>query len=243
VADWVLWALGRTLGSLAGRRVLVVGVGAVGSEVALRLQAAGVEVGLCDPPRAEREPGFASLELEPALGRRWDAVSLHVPLVQTGTHPTVDLLDRLRLAKLRGAVVLNAARGGVLDELAAVELRTIGVLAGLALDTFVGEPTPRPAVVAACELATPHIAGHSIEGKLRVAHRAVGGLRAHFGLSPLPPLADAVARVVTGCDRGTMAPATALDAADRALRSCTAQGLSFDVCRSAHRRVETAAGA
>lgn len=249
VADWVAWALAGTLGGsaartdwLGGQRVLLIGVGAVGGAVEARLRAAGAEVGCCDPPRAAREPGFRSLNLDDALAQRWDAVSLHVPLTVAGAHPTANLLDRARLCRLRGAVVLNAARGGVLDEVAATELRRTGHLAGLALDTFVGEPLPRAEVVAACDRATPHIGGHSIEGKLRVSHRAVSGLRRQFDLAPPGPLADAVAAVMAGRDPAGLQPDVALAAADASLRASVAAGESFDRCRSAHRRVELPAG-
>lgn len=249
VVDWVMWALAGTLGRapgqadwLGGRRVLLIGAGAVGGAVEAGLRAAGAEVGCCDPPRAAREPGFRSLNLDEALAERWDAVSLHVPLTAAGTHPTANLLDRARLCRLRGAVVLNAARGGVLDEVAATELRRTGHLAGLALDTFVGEPLPKAEVVAACDRATPHIGGHSIEGKLRVSHRAVSGLRRQFGLAPPGSLADAVAAVVDGRDPADLQPEVALAAADASLRACLAAGEPFDRCRSAHRRVELSAG-
>jgi erythronate-4-phosphate dehydrogenase len=250
VADWVAWALAATLDRspdraawLGGRRVLLIGVGAVGAAVAARLRSAGAEVGCCDPPRAAREPGFRSLNLDEALAQRWDAVSLHVPLTTAGPHPTANLLDRGRLCRLRGAVVLNAARGGVLDEAAAAELRCAGHLAGLALDTFVGEPLPRAEVVAACDRATPHIGGHAIEGKLRVSRRAVSGLRRQFELAPPGALADAVAAVMAGHDPAELQPDVALAAADASLRACVAAGESFDRCRSSHRRVELTAGA
>jgi len=255
VADWVEWALAGMLSTgtwrngctflpvLSGRRVLVVGVGAVGTLVAARLGACGAEVWLCDPPRAAREPGFASMDLDAALAAGPDVVTLHVPKVSAGPHATTNLLHAERLHRLRGAVLLNAARGGVLDEAAAVAARAAGHLAGLALDTFVGEPRPRSAVVAAADRVTPHIGGHSIEGKLRVSLRAIAGLRAQFGLPPHLDLAAAVARVVAELDAGTpptglLTPHASLDAADAGLRACVAADQPFDALRHSHRRLE-----
>lgn len=241
VADWVEWAAARLCQPSPGRRALVVGVGAVGCCVAERLDRLGFAVCLCDPPRAEREPTFAHVELDAALAAGgWALVTLHVPKQTAGPHATANLLSAARLERLGGAVVLNAARGGVLDEAAAAALRRSGHLAGLGLDTFIGEPQPATPVIAAADLATPHIAGHSIEGKLRVAHLAVNRLRLALGLGGLPPLEQAVAAAVAasaGCD---LDPARQLDAADRALRADPAQ---FEAIRHAHKRRELALGA
>jgi phosphoglycerate dehydrogenase-like enzyme len=251
VADWVAWALHRLCGkSLAEKRILVVGVGAVGSAVARRLQAQGALVMRCDPPRAEREPGFTSMDLDDALSTGGlDAVTLHVPLEHAGRHPTWHLLDEARLRRLAGAVVLNSARGGVLDEEAAAFLRTSGHLAGLAIDTWQGEPRPRTHAVQACDLATPHLAGHSIEGKLKVAARSVAGLRAFVGLP-----VDAVDLTTAICEsvqiRGAHAalePFAALDHATAAFRGSPAtptpgqvEASLFRAQRHDHARIETA---
>lgn len=253
VADWVHWALDRLGTGPEGsgtqqpwnqRTILLIGAGAVGTTVAARLQALGAQVALCDPPRAEREPGFRSLDLDEALKQRWTAVSLHVPLEDKGAHPTRNLLDGPRILSCQGAILLNAARGGVLDEAAAAQARRQGLLRGLALDTFVGEPRPDRQVVASCDRVTPHIGGHSIEGKLRVARRAVRNLRQQMGLPEPGSLADAVAEVVASLPASAnLMPFACLDAADRAMREAVDQGQSFDSVRHQHRRLELPLGA
>jgi erythronate-4-phosphate dehydrogenase len=234
VADWVQWVLTRL--PLANRRVLIVGVGAVGQAVAQRLGQEGLEVTLCDPPRAELEPDFPPLNLDAALDQApWGAVTLHVPKVVAGPHATANLLDRSRLERLRGAVVLNAARGGVLDEVAATELRAMGHLAGLAIDTFEAEPHPRPALLEVADVITPHIAGHSIEGKLKVAYRAVASLRAALGMPPPGSLDDAIAERILALQPRDLTAFSALDAACRDLR---ADPTLFEVIRHRHSRTE-----
>jgi erythronate-4-phosphate dehydrogenase len=245
VADWVEWALHRAWGEkgvrtisfriFAGKRVVVVGVGAVGSEVALRLTDLGADVWPVDPPRAHREPGFRSLDLDRALADGPDAVTLHVPLTTAGPHATANLFDARRLEVCR-SVLLNAARGGVIDEQAAADSRRAGRLTFLGLDTWIGEPRPDHAIVAAADAATSHIAGHTVEGKLAVAWRAVAGLRAHFDMAPPSSLEGALAESLQAAPLPYADPFAALDAADRELRAAATAGMSFEPIRHAHRR-------
>ncbi len=223
VTDWVQWALTRSGRRLAGLRVAVVGVGAVGSLVAERLRNQGTVVLACDPPRAQSESNFDSTDLDVLLEAGVDAVTLHVPLTRDGPHRTANLLTTGRLQLLVGGLVLNAARGEVLDAQGAAQLRKQGALSWLAIDTFAGEPHPDPAVLAHCDLATPHIAGHSLEGKRDVAQHAVAGLCRQFGL--LGPL--------VAVDPPRAAEWSPLDAAAAALK---ADGSRFETLRHAHTR-------
>jgi erythronate-4-phosphate dehydrogenase len=141
----------RNLLDLDTLRVGIVGVGNVGSRVERFLRALQVPLLRCDPPRQEREGGdFVSLD---EILRECNLVTLHVPLDDTTRH----FLDP---ARVNGWLV-NACRGEVVDgeELLAANKQ-------LVLDVFEHEPAPSPALVAACALATPHIAGHSLHGKL-----------------------------------------------------------------------------
>ncbi len=238
VADWVDWGLSsQGVTPQEQGRILVVGVGAVGSAVLARLQMRGFRAIGCDPPRARLDANFCGMSWTQALQQPWLAVTLHVPLTGQGPDKTLDLLDESVLTGWPGAVVLQASRGGVLEQQAAAQLRRTGALRGLAVDTFVGEPQPDPAFVAACDRATPHIAGHSIEGKLRVAWLALDGLRRQFNLLPPGSLEVAVAEVLRRVDPpGATEAFSALDAADRALR--LGPPGQFDALRHAHRRGE-----
>ncbi|MFC6668872.1 NAD(P)-dependent oxidoreductase [Marinobacterium aestuariivivens] len=99
---------------LADKTVGIVGVGNVGARLQRRLERLGVRLLLNDPPRAQQSPeGFVELDelLESA-----DIISMHTPLVTEGPWPTRHLLDRERLERLRpGAILLNAGRGGAID--------------------------------------------------------------------------------------------------------------------------------
>ncbi len=259
VADWVEWALGRlrpgTLGAPGSLRsgtsghlrpgpacrALVVGCGAVGEVVADRLQGTGWQVVLCDPPRARRDASFVSVDLDEAIDGGVDLITMHTPLSREGADATLGLLDAARVDRLAGALLFNAARGGVVDEAAAGRARLSGRLVGLAIDTFVGEPRPSPALVAAADLATAHVAGHSIEGKLRVAWLALCGLRRSLGLDDrldLDAAIDAVVDALRASHAPILDPGAVLDAASRDLTAATAAGRGFTPLRNGHRRLE-----
>jgi erythronate-4-phosphate dehydrogenase len=132
-------------------RVGIVGVGNVGSRVERFCRALELPVLRCDPPRLAREGGdFVPLD---RLLRESELVTLHVPLDAHTRH----LFDP---ARARGWLV-NASRGEVLDTRALLAARP-----KLVLDVFENEPAPSQELIDLCALATPHIAGHSLEGKL-----------------------------------------------------------------------------
>lgn len=173
---------------LRGATLGVVGVGNVGSRVAEVAQALGLRVLLCDPPRAEREAGFASVSLG-VLVRACDVLSFHVPLERDGAHRTRHLLDAVASQELRpDAIVLNSSRGGVVDD----EALAIACAAGRAeavLDVWETEPEPSAAMLGVVRVATPHIAGYSLDGKLAGTRMIADALAAFLGrAAPAPEL-------------------------------------------------------
>ncbi len=194
VVDYVLaaltWAAEREGQELEKRRVGIVGVGQVGGRLAARLTALGIEVLCCDPPRAEAEGGEGFHDLE-TLIERCDVLCLHTPLVRGGPHATHHLLDARRLAALRpGTWLLNAGRGDCLDgEALKARLAARGDLITL-LDVWENEPAIDEALWGAADLATPHVAGYSLDGKLRGTHQVYGAAMHHFGLPARRKLAS-----------------------------------------------------
>ncbi|WP_341501541.1 4-phosphoerythronate dehydrogenase [Gallaecimonas sp. GXIMD4217] len=165
VADYVLSA---TLNWLAlsgeeprGLTVGVVGVGNIGSRVSRRLNALGFRVLHCDPPRAERGE-LDSTDLAELLPQV-DLLTLHVP----GGAGTRAMIGQEQLALLpQGALVINASRGDVIDG-TALKAWLVAGRGQAVLDVFENEPDIDLELLELCWLATPHIAGHSIEGKYR----------------------------------------------------------------------------
>jgi erythronate-4-phosphate dehydrogenase len=208
VAEYVAAALlvleSRGLTRLGGATLGVVGVGEVGSRVVRMAEALGMKTVLNDPPRARHEgpgegPG-AFVSLDEVAGRS-DVVTFHVPLERTGPDPTFHLVDAGFLAKLRkGAAVINSSRGGVADTAALVEARRTGRLAALVMDVWENEPAIGRELLGLTDVATPHIAGYSFDGKVAGTRMVYEAACRFLGEAPawpddLPPRADLVARL------------------------------------------------
>jgi len=170
VVDYVLGSL-LTLAEIEGVDLLqrtygVVGAGEVGGRLVKVLRGLGWNVLVCDPPRQTVEGGdFVSLE---QIIEQCDVISLHTPLNKTGTEPTWHLLDRQRLERLKsGTWLINASRGPVVDNAALREVLLQREDLQAVLDVWEGEPQVDVGLADVCVLATPHIAGYSLDGKQR----------------------------------------------------------------------------
>ena len=188
VAQWVLATIGNYLKEKGIKpsdcRLGIVGVGHVGGIVGRWAEANGMGVLRNDPPRAEAEGSEGFVGLDELLGQS-DIVTLHTPLTRSGKHPTHHLIGaaQLRLAD-RCRLLLNAARGGIIDEAA---LLKCGFGGDLAIDCWETEPVPNPELLSRAYVATPHIAGYSLEGKLRASAMIVGRIITHFGFGIATP--------------------------------------------------------
>lgn len=167
------WPRERLMGrEVHGRMLGLVGFGAIARETARLAGALGMGVQAHDPHVAADDPCWTALDVAPrgleALLASSDAVSLHVPL----TDATRCLLDEQALAAMRpGAVLVNSARGGVLDEAALAASLRAGHLGGALLDVFEHEPLAAGSVLADVPnlVLTAHIAGVSVESNERVS--------------------------------------------------------------------------
>jgi D-3-phosphoglycerate dehydrogenase len=168
--DWA--ARDRLLGTeLEGKTLGVLGFGNIGQRVARILGGGfGMSVVYCDPlDRGEAATRLHARRLDlPALLRTADVLTVHVPLVPS----TRGLLNAARLAELRPhAVLVNVARGGIVDEAALLAACVEGRLAGAALDVFADEPLPVGHPLTTCDriLLTPHSAAMTEESARRMA--------------------------------------------------------------------------
>jgi erythronate-4-phosphate dehydrogenase len=164
-------------------RAGIVGYGNVGSRLVAKLEALGIDCLVCDPPLEQAgDPRRDYVTLERILAD-CDFISLHVPLTRAGEHATCHLLDSGRLDRLKtDCVLVNAARGEVVDNAALLQLLGRRDDLVVYLDTWENEPLPLRELLRRVDLATPHIAGYSVEGRLRGTQMVLDAACAHFGL-------------------------------------------------------------
>ena len=183
------WAPDLMLGrDLHGSTVGLVGLGAIGQAVARRLAGFGCRV-LGWTRSGRGVPGVEAVALE-ALLPASDFVSLHVALAEE----TRGLLGAAELAAMKpGSILVNTARGGLVDEAALARALASGHLAAAALDVFEGEPLdPASPLLAAPNLVVaPHIGSASVRTRTRMAELAVENLLAGLAGEPMPACANA----------------------------------------------------
>jgi D-3-phosphoglycerate dehydrogenase len=164
--------MGHELGALT---VGIVGLGNVGGTVARRLDGFGPKVVFADPDPTRYHPGARRVELGELL-RTADVVCLHVPL----DVETRNLIDRDALAAMKpGAILVNAARGPLVEESAMVEALRSGKLAGAALDVYEVEPLPAGSPLRSLDnvFLSPHMGGGTVEAEARVLELVGANLR------------------------------------------------------------------
>ncbi len=154
----------------------IVGVGHVGSIVARWARQLGYRVLLNDPPRANQEGNDAFSTLE-QLQRECDIITFHTPLTTGGDYPTWHMCDKQFLSNLqRCRLILNAARGAVCDNRALLDWQ-----GEVALDCWEDEPAISRPLLEKAFVATPHIAGYSLQGKQRGTAMIIDALNRRYG--------------------------------------------------------------
>ena len=162
-----------------GATIGIIGVGNVGKKVEYLAEYLGFKILKCDPPRAQKEgsDGFCSLE---HLLAESDVVTLHVPL-DDSTRGMANA-DFFTLMK-PGSIFINASRGEVVDEKALIEASP--KFGAIVIDTWNNEPDVDENLIDIVDIATPHIAGYSFQGKLNGTALAVRAVAGHFGIDDL----------------------------------------------------------
>lgn len=185
VAQYVISTLVAAFGpELSGRTLGVVGVGHVGSIVARWARQAGMEVLECDPPRQKADGGdFTDLA---TVAARADAITFHVPMTHEGEDATWHLADERFFSLLqKKPLIINTARGAVIDNKALLKALDSGLVGKAAIDCWEGEPEISLELLHKAFVATPHIAGYTRSGKARASQIALEAICRHFGLSGL----------------------------------------------------------
>ena len=169
VAEYIVAALlflaGRGKFTLEGKSVGIVGLGNVGSKVDIKCRALGIKTVLNDPPLA-RETGDPKYQPIDKIFQ-CDFITLHTPLTYEGQDKTYHLADKNFFSQVsKGAYFINTARGAVMETVAVKNAVKNGGLAGVVLDVWENEPNIDCELVKMADIATPHIAGYSFDGKV-----------------------------------------------------------------------------
>ena len=192
---------------LPGATFGIVGVGSSGKKVEQMARFLGFKVLLCDPPRAMQEGGSQFCNLDELLANS-DIVSLHLPLNER----TRRMADGEFFRKMRlGAFFINTAHGELVDEEALIE--TVPKLGPVAIDTWNNEPDINLRLMDMVDIATPHIAGYSYQGKQISTMMAVRAIARYFSIKDLygfypktdVPSLEAVKLDVSGKTQGQIA--------------------------------------
>lgn len=166
ITSLLLWSVkkNRTLTNL---KVGIVGAGATGSAVGNQLSKFGIPFCYYDPPREEHESDFKSASTEEVLN--CDILTFHVPLNKAGAHSTFHWLDEEKLRNRNFELIINAARGGVINELELLKALENGTVTDVIIDVWEAEPDFNTALVEKAFISTPHIAGYSEQAKLNAS--------------------------------------------------------------------------
>jgi len=199
VVEYVLSTL-AVMNEQLGRRwgeskVGIIGLGNVGGRLKRTLEALGYEVLACDPPlRDQGVHGLVDLEMVLTC----PTISIHTPLSRSGDHPTHHLLNKERLERLQSdQVLINTARGPVIEEAALLEKLRQHPEWPVVLDVWEFEPRVNQELLSRVRLGSAHIAGYSLDGKMRGTEMIYQALCAHLKvpartsldeLLPAPPL-------------------------------------------------------
>ena len=168
---------------LEGTSIGVIGVGNVGTRVVAKAEALGMTVVRNDPPKldATGDPKFRPVDEALAC----DVVTLHVPLTTEGPYPTAGMVDESFLERIKpGAIFINTSRGPVVSDAALSAALSAKHIDAAVLDVWQGEPAIDLDLLRLVEIATPHIAGYSYDGKVRATLMLYRSLCEHLGCRP-----------------------------------------------------------
>ncbi len=162
----------------------IVGVGHVGSKVQAMAAKKGWRILLSDPPREERgEIIGTSLH---QIAQEADIITFHTPLTHEGAYSTYHLADEAFFQALQPhAVVINAARGGVIDEAAWLSFLQNHPQSQAVVDCWENEPIINHALLECAAIATYHIAGYTLDGKFNASHMCLEALCDHFQIADI----------------------------------------------------------
>jgi erythronate-4-phosphate dehydrogenase len=188
VSEYVATALhviaARRGWDLSSKSLAVIGVGNVGSRVAHKARVLGMKVLLCDPPLGDQTGDTQYQSFEDVLTA--DILSFHVPLLREGHYPTWHMIDRRALDRLKPEqFLINSSRGAVVDNQALKYALQEKRIAGAVLDVWEGEPRIDFSLLELVDIGTPHLAGTTLDGKIKATEMVRDEFCRFFGMKAL----------------------------------------------------------
>lgn len=179
VTSFLCWTVKREK-LLKDAKFGIIGVGSVGKEVAILLEKLQIPLVMYDPPRDQRETGFKSAHFDELMD--CNILTFHTPLTSTGDYPTHHLLNESWFSNKDFDLIINTARGGIVDESVLLKGFNTGALGDTIIDVWENEPAFNTKLAKRSIFATPHIAGYSIQAKLRASKIIADAFCDHFDL-------------------------------------------------------------
>jgi erythronate-4-phosphate dehydrogenase len=171
---------------LKDKTIGIVGVGNVGKKVAKACEIFGMKVLLNDPPRQEQEKNSNFVSLQMIMDEA-DIITFHTPLVKEGQYKTYHLADKEFFSLLeKKPVIINSARGGIIDTSAIKDAIKGNKIAGAVIDCWENEPRIDLEYLNLADIATPHIAGYSADGKANATRMSLESVADLYGLDKQP---------------------------------------------------------
>lgn len=173
---------------LKDKTIGIVGVGNVGKKVAKACETLGMKVLLNDPPRQAQEKNNCFVSLQTIMDEA-DIITFHTPLAKEGEYKTYHLADKEFFSSLKKKpVIINSARGGIIDTAAIKAAIKETKISGAIIDCWENEPQIDLEYLNLVDIATPHIAGYSADGKANATRMSLESIASHYGLDKQPIL-------------------------------------------------------
>ncbi len=183
----VLIAMSRKKGfDLKDKTIGIVGVGNVGKKVAKACELLGMKVLLNDPPRQVKEGDDRFVSLQTIMNEA-DIITFHTPLTKQGEYKTYHLADADFFSSLKKKpVIINSARGAIIHTNAIKAALNKGEISGAVIDCWENEPNIDLEYLKMADIATPHIAGYSADGKANATRMSLAAIADFYGMSKEP---------------------------------------------------------
>ncbi|MDR1552486.1 MAG: 4-phosphoerythronate dehydrogenase [Prevotellaceae bacterium] len=159
----------------------IIGVGNVGKKVETICRTLGMNVLLCDAPRKKNEKNMSFADID-KVAENADIISLHLPLNQVGEYKTYHLFNDKMFEMLKAKILINTSRGEIVETNALNSAIKNRKIAFTVVDVWENEPKINKILLSLVNLATPHIAGYSLEGKAAGTTMAVQAISKFFNL-------------------------------------------------------------